>query len=122
MPKRKSEVKEADQSVQILQGIWSELKSLNTRIDRTREDLTQAIDQTNQRLDQTNQRLDKVEQAVESLGRRQSETEIRLATEIVAATRAVIEVKDLLKDRLDLRDRVEDHERRLIHLEHAPTT
>ena len=54
---------------------------------------------------------------VDVLARRQTETEVRLSTELVAVTSAVNGVRDLLRDRLDQRDRVDDHERRLMALE-----
>jgi septal ring factor EnvC (AmiA/AmiB activator) len=57
-----------------------------------------------------NTRLDAVE-------KRQTETETRLATELIGVARAVSEVRDLLRDRLDLRDKLDDHERRLAALE-----
>ena len=72
---------------------------------------------TNVRLEGTNVRLDRVESRVETLGRRQTETEVRLASELVAVARAVGEVRDLLRDGLALRPQVEDHERRLSALE-----
>ncbi|MBI5516527.1 MAG: hypothetical protein HY909_22270 [Deltaproteobacteria bacterium] len=43
-----------------------------------------------------------------ALERRQGETETRLATELIAVAHAVTEVRDLLRDRLDQRDRIED--------------
>ena len=46
----------------------------------------------------TNVRLDRVESRVGTLGKRQTETEVRLASELVAVTRAVGEVRDLLRD------------------------
>ena len=46
----------------------------------------------------TNVRLDRVESRVETLGKRQTETEVRLASELVAVARAVGEVRDLLRD------------------------
>ncbi|MGO9836038.1 MAG: hypothetical protein ACLP1X_17685 [Polyangiaceae bacterium] len=58
----------------------------------------------------TNARLDRVE-------RRQADTEVRLATELVAVVDAVHEVRDLLREDRQLRDRVADHERRLTAVE-----
>ncbi len=58
----------------------------------------------------TNARLDRVE-------RRQGETEVRLATQLVAVVSAVHEVRDLLREDRQLRDRVADHERRLTAVE-----
>jgi chromosome segregation ATPase len=58
---------------------------------------------TNARLDTTNLRLERVEH--------------RLATELVAVVDAVHEVRDLLREDRQLRDRVADHERRLTAVE-----
>lgn len=72
----------------------------------------------------TNQRLDRVEERVEALGHRlealehrQAEGETRLASELIAVGKVMGEVRDLLRDRFDLRDRVDEHERRLVALE-----
>lgn len=55
---------------------------------------------TNQRLDRVEARVSGVEDSVSSLALRQTETEVRLATELVAVARAVTEVRDLLPSRL----------------------
>ena len=65
----------------------------------------------------TNVRLDRVESGVAAVENRQTETEVRLATELVAVARAVGEVRDLLRDGLAIRAQVDDHERRLSALE-----
>jgi len=43
-----------DEQLEVLRGIWGEMKGLNGRVDTTNE----RLDQTNERLGQTNQRLD----------------------------------------------------------------
>ncbi len=92
-----------DLTIQILQEIRGEIRQL-------RDDMNERIGETNSRLDSTNEHL-------ESLGRRQTETEVRLATEIIAVAQAVKDVKDLLHENIDVRPRVEDHERRLSLIE-----
>lgn len=62
----------------------------------------------------TNERLEAVE-------RRQVASETRLATELVAVASAVGSVRDLLAARLDDRERLDDHERRLRALERGST-
>jgi uncharacterized coiled-coil DUF342 family protein len=62
---------------------------------------------------------DDVNDRVGSLEQRQTETEIRLSTELGAVTRTLVEVRDLLRDRLDDRHRVDEHERRIQALERA---
>ena len=69
----------------------------------------------------TNVRLDSVESRVAALENRQTETAVRLATEIVAVARAVGEVRDLLRDGLAIRAQVDDHERRPSVLENRGT-
>ena len=71
-----------DLTTEILIQIRDELKS-------TREQLSSRIDETNSRLDGANTRLDRVE-------RRQTESEVRLATELVNVVTAVNQLKDLL--------------------------
>jgi len=77
----------------------------------------QVLREIRDELKQTNERLGRVEGRAESLERRQSESEVRLATELVAVAKAVHEVRDLLRDNLVVHHRVEDHERRLLALE-----
>jgi hypothetical protein len=96
-----------DLTIEILKGIRDEIHDTNTRLDALRGD-------TNTRLDvlrgDTNARLDRLE-------RRQTETEIRLSSELVAVVGAVHEVRDLLAEDRALRSQVSDHERRLIVVE-----
>jgi hypothetical protein len=51
------------------------------------------------------------------LGRRLVETEARLATELVGVAGAVREMRELFRDDLALRKRVDDHERRIVAME-----
>jgi len=73
-----------------------------------------AVTQTNVRLDHLSQRVD---QTREELSRRQTETEIRLATELTAVVGAVHLVRDAVVADRDLRKTVENHEQRLIAIE-----
>jgi hypothetical protein len=81
-----------DLTIEILKGIREETHKTNERLDELRTDLVD--------------RIERVE-------RRQTETEMRLASELVAVGGAVREVRDLLREDRALRDRVDDHERRL---------
>jgi phage host-nuclease inhibitor protein Gam len=51
------------------------------------------------------------------LEKRQSEDATRLATEVVALSKAVGQVRDLLKDRRDERAAISDHEKRIRAIE-----
>ena len=77
-------------------GLRGEVRQTNARLDGLRSDLTG--------------RMDKLE-------RRQIETEVRLATELVNVVSAIHEVRDELRADRELRSRVEDHERRIERLE-----
>jgi hypothetical protein len=85
-----------DLTIEILKGIREEARMTNERLDELRRDMVD--------------RIERVE-------RRQTETEVRLATELVAVGGAVREVRDLLREDRALRDRVDDHERRLVAVE-----
>jgi chromosome segregation ATPase len=61
------------------------------------------IRETNRRLEETQQHLD---QTKDELGRHIVESEIRTATAITSLAGAIQDVKSLLQERLDLRDRV----------------
>jgi hypothetical protein len=58
----------------------------------------------------TNERLERLEQ-------RQTDTEVRLSTELVALASAVHEVGDMLRTNLSVRTKVEEHEARIAALE-----
>jgi hypothetical protein len=92
-----------DLTIEILKGIREELRGTNARIDGTNERLDRGIDESNQRFGH--------------LERTQTETEVRLATELAAVTGAVHEVRDLLREDRQLKQRVDDHERRLAAVE-----
>jgi hypothetical protein len=77
----------------------------------------QVLREIRDEIKQTNEQLGRVEGKVEARERRQSESEVRLASELVAGAKAVQEVRDLLRDNLAVQHRVEDHERRLAALE-----
>lgn len=88
----------SDLTVKILSEIRDEIRG-------TRADLNARIEETNQKVD--------------LLARRQTETEVRLATEIVALAGAVDRTNKLLRERLDDRDRIDDIDRRVTALERA---
>jgi hypothetical protein len=74
-----------------------------------------------ERLDSHERRFEaiehKLEHGLDSLEKRVVEGHMRLATEIVAVAEAVRGVSDLLRERLDDRHRVDDHEQRIRALE-----
>ena len=85
-------------TLEILRGIRDEIRGTNARVDEL------AV-----RLDQTNARLDA---RIDTVARRVVESEVRVTTAIHESTATMREVRDILRDRFDLRDRVErcEHE------------
>jgi hypothetical protein len=85
------------------------------------KDIRDEAHKTNERINETNERLEGLRtdlvDGIERVERRQTQTEVRLATELVAVAGAVHEVRDLLREDRALRDRVDDHERRLTAVE-----
>jgi predicted nucleic acid-binding Zn-ribbon protein len=90
-------VEPTDVTVQILREIRDEIRGTNARLEKTREELGQRLEDLDQRLEKTR----------DDLGRRITQSEVRTATAIVELASSVQSVKELLADRLDLRDRVE---------------
>ena len=84
---------------ELLRGIRDEVVKTNERLDATRTELSATRAELSGRLDR--------------LERRQTESEIRLATAITAMAGTLIEVRDLLKDRAEDRDRMTQFEHRL---------
>jgi hypothetical protein len=97
----------SDLTVEILRGIRDEVRGL-------RHDTTERIDATNARLDALREDTNV---GFERLERRETETEVRLASEIVAVAGAVREVRDLLREDRAADRRIDDHERRIAALE-----
>jgi hypothetical protein len=91
-----------DITVEILKDIREEIRGTNRRIDHMEERLDTRIDQVGQRLDRLENRV--------------TEGEIRTATAITDMHGTLIEVRDLMRDRFDLRDRVERCERDIADL------
>jgi len=117
----------SDLTIQVLREIRDEIRLTNGRLDQTNGQLDQTngrldrmngqLDQTNGRLDRMNGKLDLTNERLEKLEKRQAQGEIRLSTEMVAVAKAVDSVRQLLAERLDLRDRVDEHDRRISALE-----
>lgn len=102
----------ADMSVEILKSIRDELRGGLAGLGNWIDGLGTRIDETNVRLGETNERLDRLE-------RRQTATEVRLATELTEVAKLIASLRDaILEDRV-LRAKVDDHESRIRALETA---
>ena len=106
-----------DLTIEVLKSIRDEVRTTNSRLDVTNS----RLDTTNLRIEalraDTNARFDETNHGLHLLERRQTETEVRLSTELVAVVGAVREVRDLLREDRVLQSRVDDHERRIAAIE-----
>jgi hypothetical protein len=93
----------ADITTEILIEIRDEIRATNQRLDSVAAGLGTRIDETNTRLDR--------------LERRQVDAEIRVSTALVEVMGAIHEVRDVLLEDRQLREKVDDHEQRLQALE-----
>jgi hypothetical protein len=75
---------------------------------------TEILIQIRDEIRKTNERLDRVE-------KRQNESEIRVATEIIALAGVVREVRDLFKEDRATREAVQKHETRFTEMEQRLT-
>jgi hypothetical protein len=96
-----------------IRGVREEGRAANGRLDV----VTARIDGVAARLDGVTERLDEVVVRADRLERRQVETEVRLAAEIVGVAGAVRELRDLFKDDLSVRRDVREHKDRVVALE-----
>lgn len=106
-----------DEHLVALRGMWEEMKVLSRKIDAVRTELSARIEQTNQRIEQTNERIDTFRS---EFIRALADSQIRVATELVAVGRAVDTVTAVLRQRetdhddlMHLKERVARIEQRL---------
>ena len=102
-------MKPKDVTVEVLISIRDEIRSTRTELRSTRTELSERIEETNTRL------------AI--LERVQVQSEVRLATEVVALAGVIQDLRDDLRADRALRHRVEDLEQRVTRIEeHAPSS
>jgi uncharacterized coiled-coil DUF342 family protein len=99
-------------TVEILKDIRKELQTTRDTIHQDLSELRQEVGEVRQHGRETR---DELRETREQLIRRQTETEIRLSTEIVAVASMMGQVRDLL--RAGVRTELNDHERRITALE-----
>lgn len=88
------------------------LKSIRDELRDTRRDLGTRISETNERISETNERLDRLE-------KRQTQTEIRLATELTEVAKLIGSLRDAILEDRQLHAKIDDHEARIRALETA---
>ena len=118
--------------LEVLREIRDEARQTNHRL----ASLEGRVDQTNQRLASLEGRVGFLEQRtakgfedlnghlaahverIEALTRRQTDSELRLATEVLSLADVTRQVRDLISKKLDDHARVTDHEERIRAIEH----
>ena len=100
-------MKSTNVTVELLKGIRSDIQSTNSRLDATREELSQRLDATREEL---SERIDR-------LTHRVVESELRTATAITDLAGTVRELTGVLRESSDLRPRVEKCEQDIAKLE-----
>ncbi len=90
------------------------LIEIRDEIRATRTELSGRIDATNARIDATNTHLGA---QLKVLGQRQTESDVRLGTELAAVRHGVDQVVDLLRADRTLRHDVDDLKERVANLE-----
>ncbi len=138
----RDEAKQTNTRLESLEGrvnqTNTQLESLEGRVDQTNtqlESLGGRVDLTNTRLEsvdgrleflekrtsegfrQLTERLDTHVEKIDALTRRQADSELRLASEVLSLADVTREVRDLLAKKLDDHNLVVDHEQRLRSLE-----
>jgi hypothetical protein len=99
-----------DVTVEVLREIRSDLGGVRDEIAGLRAETKSELREVRLAIEATNERVASVE-------RRQAETEVRLATEIVAVAGAVRDLRDVLVADREMRTQVADHEGRIQKLE-----
>jgi hypothetical protein len=109
-----------DVTIEILEAIRDECRKTNdclgTVVDHV-DTLVHHVETLGDRADILGDSLDTLVEQIDRLEARQADTEARLTTEIIGVAGAIREVRDLLRDDRALRQRVDDHERRLAAIE-----
>ncbi len=101
---------EDEPTLLVLRQIHQEIQRTNSRLESLEKGTNSRLESlekgTSSRLQETNDRL-------ETIAWRQTESQMRLATELAAVAKAVGDVKDLLKERFEDHERVGDLDRRV---------
>lgn len=110
-------VRMTDLTIKVLQQIRDEITLTRTELSSRIDQTNSRIDETNSRIDETNSRLGGTNSRLESLERRHTGSEVRLATELTAVVGAIGELKEIIVADRNLRGAIRDHENRIQALE-----
>jgi chromosome segregation ATPase len=102
LSRRQAPMQPSDLTIAILKGIREDIQGVRDEVQGVRDEVQGVRDE----LRITNTRIDR-------LDRRQVDAEVRVATELLALTNTMRDVRDLLREDRGVHDRVDDHERRI---------
>jgi len=103
-----------DITIEILKGIRDEVRGVRGEL---RDGLQSVRGELRDGLQGVREEVQGVSKRIDRLERRQTEADVRVATELVAVAGAVREMRDAFLEDRSLRVRVDDHERRLSAIE-----
>ena len=95
-----------DVTIEVLKGIRDEVRGLRGETTEMKTELKGMKSE-----------LTEVKAGLDEVNRRLTATEMRIATELVGVTGAVLQVRDLLREDRSARTRIDDHEHRIVALE-----
>ena len=94
------------------------LVDIRDEVRTTREEVRAVEHKLGERIDRLGARIDGLDNKFDGLEHRLTESEIRTATELKAVAGTLQDIKDLFRDRLELRDRVTRCEHDIGELKH----
>jgi hypothetical protein len=112
--RRPTEVDPTELTIEILKGIRDETRKTNERVEVLGDEVQALRGEMKESLRELGTEL---VDRIERVELRQTETELRLATELIGVAGAVREVRDLLREDRATRARLDDHERRIAAIE-----
>lgn len=106
-----------DEILEVLRDIRDESRQTNIRLESLEGHVEFLEKRTSKGFEDLTSRLDSHVERIDALTRRQADSELRLASEVLSLADVTREVRDLLSTKLDDHHSVIDHEKRIRSLE-----
>jgi len=105
-----------DITIEVLKAIRSDLGAFRSEVNKRFDDVDARFDLVDARFEGVDARFEGVDARLDNMARQQVESEVRIATELVAVAGALNQLNDSLRAEA-VRDQLRDHEARLHKLE-----
>jgi len=105
-----------DITIEVLKAIRSDLGAFRSEVNKRFDDVDARFDLVDARFEGVDARFEGVDARFDNMARQQVESEVRIATELVAVAGALNQLNDSLRAEA-VRDQLRDHEARLHKLE-----